>query len=315
MSSIDRIKIKDNVYIKFVKKATFMGKKFVYKKNLGKGIITKEKYLLENLDEITKKELEFRSSFLRPIKDKLSHNENLPKIIEEKAIRINNLKEIKKFPKEIDADFAIKFIFNSNNIEGSKIPEEAVKKIIQTGKLNYKNKNEARESLNSIDAFEYLKDFNFNLESIKRLYYILVNKLLMENGNSYPRGFKKVDVIVGNSKTSDPKDVEKELKELIKWYQKNRGKIHPLLLAYDFHLKYEMIHPFRDGNGRTGRLILNKILIQNRYPPIIVYKENKTSYFNAIEKVIEGRSKKYYQFMLEQTNKSYDYILELLDKY
>lgn len=294
-----------------------MGEKFVYKEHIGKGTtaITKEKYLLENLDKITKKELKFKLDFLKSINKDLSYSEKLPEKIEEKAIKINNLKEIKKYPESVETDFSIKFIFNSNNIEGSKIPEEVVKRIIETGNLSYKNKNEARETLNSIDAFEYLKDFNFNIASVKRLYYILTKKLLMENGNPYPKGFKRVNLIVGNSPTSDPKNVKKELEELIKWYKKNKGKIHPLILAYDFHLKYEEIHPFRDANGRTGRLILNKILIQNGYPPIIVYKDNKQSYFNAIEKAREGKKKKYYQFMLEQTNKSYDYFLELLNKY
>lgn len=317
MSSIDKVKVGKNNYLKFVKKSTFMGKKFVYKEHLGKGTIaiTKEKHLLENLDKITREELEFKLAFLKSINKELSHNEKLPVKIEEKAIKINNLKEIKKYPESVETDFAIKFIFNSNNIEGSKIPEKVVKKIIETGNLSYKNKNEARESLNSIDAFEYLKDFNFNLASIKRLYYLLIKKLLMENGNPYPRGFKKIDIIVGNSPTSDPKKVKVELERLIEWYKKNKNKIHPLILAYDFHLEYEKIHPFRDGNGRTGRLILNKILIQNGYPPMIVYKNNKEAYFNAIEKVREGNKKKYYQFMLEQTDKSYDYLLELLDKY
>ncbi|MBT4376832.1 Fic family protein [archaeon] len=316
MSSIDKVEVGKNIYLRFVKKSTFMRKKFVVKEHLGKygAPITKEKYLLDNLDKITKKELKFRLASLEPIKKELSHNEKLPEKVEEKAIRINNLKEIKKFPESVETDFAIKFIFNSNNIEGSKIPEEVVKKIIETGNLNYKNKNEAREALNSIAAFEYLKDFNFNLASIKRLYYLSTNKLLMENTNPYPKGFKKVDLVVGNSLTTKPKEVEKELKELIKWYKKNKGKIHPLVLAYDFHLRYETIHPFRDANGRTGRLILNKMLMQNGYPPIIVYKENKNAYFNAIEKARDGRKKQYYQFMLEQTNKSYDFILELLGR-
>lgn len=158
--------------------------------------------------------------------------------------------------------------------------------------MGYKNKNEAREALNSIDSFEYLKDFNFNLTLIKRLYYILTSKLIMDNGNSYPRGFKKNDVIVGNSSTTDPKNEKKELEKLIKWYRLNKGKIHPLILAFNFHLRYEEIHPFRDGNGRNGRLILNKILIQNGYPPMIVYKENKISYFNAIEKARDERGGK-----------------------
>ena len=317
MSSIDKVKIGKHVYLKFVKKLTFMGKQFVYKEHIGKGTsaITKEKYLLENLDKITKEELDFKLGFLKPVNKDLSHNDDLPEKIEEKSIKINNLNEIKKYPKSVETDFAIKFIFNSNNIEGSKIPQSVVKKIIETGNLGYKNKNEAREALNSIDAFEYLKDFNFNIASIKRLYYILTNKLLMDNKNPYPKGFKKVDLVVGNSTTTDPKNVEKELEKLVMWYRKNRDRIHPLILAYDFHLRYEEIHPFRDGNGRTGRLILNKILMQNGYPPMIVHEENKRAYFNAIEKARDGRKKKYYQFMLEQTNKSYDYILKLLDKY
>jgi len=317
MASIDKVKIKGKTYLKFIKKSTFMGKKFVFKEHLGKSTasITKEKYLLENLDKITNEELKFKLDFLKTISNKLSHSDSLPVKIEEKAIKINNLKEIKKYPKAIETDFAIKFIFNSNNIEGSKIPENVVKNIIETGNLSYKNKNEAREALNSIDAFEYLKDFNFNFASIKRLYYILTNKLIMENSNPYPKGFKKVDLVVRNSPTSNPSSVEKELENLIKWYKKNKGKIHPLILAFDFHLEYEIIHPFRDANGRTGRLILNKILMQNGYPPIIVYEKNKEAYFNAFEKARDGRKKKYYQFMLEQTDKSYNYLLELLNKY
>jgi len=55
--------------------------------------------------------------------------------------------------------------------------------------------------------------------------------------------------------------------------------------------------------------------MQNGYPPIIVYKENKEAYFNAIEKTREGRKKKYYQFMLKQADKSYDYFLKLLHNY
>ncbi len=317
MSSIDKLKIGKKTYFKFVKKTTFMGKKFVYKEHLGKGTLamTKEEHLLKNLDKITKKELKFKLNFLKSIHKELSYNEKLPEKLEEKAIRINNLKEIKKYPGSIETDFAIKFIFNSNNIEGSKIPEEIVKKIIETGKLDHKNKNEAREALNSINAFEYLKDFNFNFESIKRLYYLLTNKLLMENGELYPKGFRKINLVVGNSPTIDFKDIEKELSDLIQEYKKNKRKIPPLILAYDFHLQYEIIHPFRNGNGRTGRLIMNKILIQNGYPPIIIWEMNRKGYFNAIKKAREGNKKKYYQFMLEQTEKSYNYLLKLLENY
>ena len=106
-----------------------------------------------------------------------------------------------------------------------------------------------------------------------------------------------------------------ELNALIKWYHENKNKLHPLILAFEFHRKYEFIHPFLDGNGRTGRLIMNKILMTNKYSQIIVYKDNKQAYFSALEKSKSKNPKNYYQFMLEQADKSYDYLLEILKKY
>ncbi|MCK5449895.1 Fic family protein [Candidatus Pacearchaeota archaeon] len=317
MASIEENKKGTNTYLSFVKKLTFMNELFLYKKHIGRKTkdISKEEYILDNLNEIVESEFEFRKKYLDQIKNKLSHNENLPEKIEKKSIEITNLQECKNYPRAIMSDFSIKFIYNSNNIEGSKLPEEEVKKIVKLGKTDYKNKNEAREAFNSIDAFDYLDDFNFNLSSIKRLYNILTKNLVMENGNPYPKGFKKINIIINNSQTTPPEKVEKELLELLNWYKENKKKIHPLILALDFHLRYEQIHPFRDGNGRTGRMIMNKILMQNKYPPIIVYKENKSAYFNSMAKASEGRKKKYYQFMLGQANKSYDYILGLFNRY
>jgi Fic family protein len=88
----------------------------------------------------------------------------------------------------------------------------------------------------------------------------------------------------------------------------------PLQRALDFHARYETIHPFRDANGRTGRLIMNKILMQNNYPPIIIFKDNKQAYFNSITAAQTGKTKKYYQFMLEQAGKTYDQMTATIKK-
>jgi len=318
MSYLERKQINKKTYIYFVKKISFMKKIHIIKKHIGTDspAITKEKYLLDNLEYLSNEEFNFRKKFLRQIKEKVSHNEHLPEKIEIKAIEINNLSEGKKRHEFLDIEFAKEFIFNSNNIEGSKIPPEKVREIIDSGETKYQNKNEIKEVKNSIKAFDYLKkSFKFNLSSIKRLYYILTKELVMEGGEPYPRGFKKAQNVVENSLTTPPEKVEKELKELINWYRKNKDKIHPLILAFEFHIKYEYIHPFLDGNGRTGRLIMNKILMSGGYSPIIIYKKNKLSYFNSIEKSREGKLKNYYQFMLEQADESYDYLLKVLKKY
>ncbi len=316
MSYLVKKKKNEETYVSFVKKISFMGKNFVINKHIGKDsiMINKEKYILDNLSSISQEELDFRMKFLN--NSSLSYNEELPKLIELKSINVNNLIEGKKCKALIDSEFAKEFIFNSNNIEGSKIPSDKVKEIIETGDTKYHNRNEVKEVKNSILAFEYLqRSFNFNISSIKRLYNILTKDLMMDGKIHYPKGFKKIANIVGNSQTTPPEKVEEDLKNLLIWYKNNKNKIHPLILAFDFHRKYEFIHPFQDGNGRTGRLIMNKILISSGYLPIIVYKDNKLAYFNALETAREGNHKKYYQFMLEQADKTYNFLLDTIKRY
>ncbi len=318
MSYLEKSNLQAKNHIYFVKKVSFMKKVLVIKRYIGieSPTINKEKYLLDNIKEISIEEFNFRKKFLDLIKESISHSKNLPERIEMNTIVLSNLIEGKKSQKIMDNEFAKEFIFNSNNIEGSKIPAERVREIIDTGNTKYNDRNEVKEVRNSILAFEYLnKSFKFNIISIKRLYHILTKDLLREGKLHYPKGFKKENNIVGNSETTAHEKVEEELKKLIEWYRNSKNNIHPLVLAFEFHRRYEFIHPFLDANGRTGRLIMNKILMANNYQPIIVYKDNKLAYFNAIEKSKENKLKNYYQFMLEQTDKSYEYLLKTINNY
>lgn len=277
-------------------------------------ISNKELFLKENLNELTKIEYLKRKPFFEQIYPKLYNTTTLEKM-EKLNILLSNTIEINKKENEFYTNFAKEFIFNSNNIEGSKIPKEKVIEILQKGDSKYFNRNEVKEVINSIKAMHFIKkEFKFNEQSIKKLYNILTKDLKREDGSNYPKGFKKVDIIVGNSITTKPTQVKNELKKLLEWYKKNKKTLHPLELAFEFHLMYESIHPFTDANGRTGRLIMNKILIQNYYNPTIIYKENKKTYFNAIQKAREGKVKKYYQLLIQQGAKTYKQMLKSLPK-
>lgn len=317
MSYIEIKKVGDTEYVSFVKKFSFMGQNFRIKKHIGKNISTVnvKEYLKNNFDRITRKEFDIRKGFLDDLD--IAYNKNLLNDVELKSIEINNLFEIKDIRDVILVEFAKEFIFNSNNIEGSKIPAKEVKKIIETGDSRYENRNEVKEVYNSIDAFKYIQSgFKFNIASIKRLYYILTNNLTMSDGNKYPRGFKKVENIVNNQTTVPPEQVEKALSVLLQYHKDNKSGMYPIQLAFDFHLRYEHIHPFLDANGRTGRLIMNKILVDHGYFPIIVYTRNVQAYFNAISKGLKRETKKtYYQFMLEQAKKTYDDYLTMIKNY
>ncbi|MDD3160043.1 MAG: Fic family protein [Candidatus ainarchaeum sp.] len=297
-------------YNYFVKKFSFLGKSYQISKYIGKKpFVSKEEYLIENLENLTKCEFDLKKPFFP--KDLIYFNKLIDKI-EYDSIKLNNLIEGKQKQIFIESKLLEEFVFNSNNIEGSKLPKSELEKIFENKKIDHLNKNEILEAKNSIKAYDYLKnDFSFNIRSIKKLYQILTNGLVMETGDKYPTGFRKVPLVVGNESTMDPEKISDELKSLLTWYKLNKNS-YPLKLAFDFHLYYESIHPFRDGNGRTGRLIMNKILLKNNYPLMIVFKDNKQAYFNSIKQAREGKTINYYQFMLLQQKKSYDFIENLL---
>jgi len=317
MSHIGVKKVKEEEYASFVKKISLMGNNFRISEHIGKNVPTlnKKEYLKRNLDTLSEKEFELRKPLLEELD--LTYNDKLPLDVERLSIRIDNLLEAKDNRESVLIEFAKEFIFNSNNIEGSRIPAEIVKRIIETGDSKYDNANEVKEVFNSIDAMDYIqKGFKFNIPSIKRLYYILTKNLVMQNALPYPRGFKTEPNVVNNMETTPPEMVIPQLTDLLEYYRENKKKEHPLKIAMDFHLRYEQIHPFQDGNGRTGRMIMNRILMANGYFPIIIYTDNSKAYFNSIAKVSRGKTiKTYYQFMLKQARKTYKDFYRIIDNY
>ena len=95
----------------------------------------------------------------------------------------------------------------------------------------------------------------------------------------------------------------------------NKDNIPPLQKAALFHGKFEKIHPFEDGNGRVGRLLINIILLNNGYPPLIIRKTHRVSYFNALEAFDNGHPDKLYRFLLEKYKNTYEKFFKVYVKY
>ncbi len=98
-----------------------------------------------------------------------------------------------------------------------------------------------------------------------------------------PGEYKKHDYVTGKEEIGAlPEDVQEEMAELLSEMQDVTEDIALKAAAY-FHVKFENIHPFADGNGRTGRLVMNYILVINGHPPIVVHEEDRKSYYSALE--------------------------------
>ena len=129
------------------------------------------------------------------------------------------------------------------------------------------------------------------------------------------KGYRKTDVRVlrSNFQATPAPYVKTDMDILLKWHNNNKNKLHPFVLATIFHHKFEKIHPFMDGNGRTGRMLLNFILLKNNYPPLIIYKKTREEYLSSMRGAdksgIENCEKEDYadlvQFNADEMTESY----------
>jgi Fic family protein len=97
-----------------------------------------------------------------------------------------------------------------------------------------------------------------------------------------------------------PEQVPNDMRNLLSWYTRNKKKLHPLVVATYFHVGFELVHPFVDGNGRVGRLLLNFILHKNGYPMVNIPNIQKNRYYSVLnEGQVEGNLRPILEFIIE----------------
>lgn len=208
------------------------------------------------------------------------------KLLEIQACKLHYTKEFNKLDaltkKQIMDNFIIDFTYNTTSIEGNTIELQDVQTFFEEG-LTPKGKTlrEIYDLQNTKDVFENL---NLNKE-INDEIIIKIHDELTKNIDART-GYRTKDVhIKGAHFESSPwQYISADMNELFKWYNKEKNKFHPFILAVIFHHKFEKIHPFFDGNGRTGRMVLNFILMKKSYPPLIIRKKYRTLYLNTLAK-------------------------------
>jgi len=187
--------------------------------------------------------------------------------------------------------FVIELTYNTTSIEGNTITLEEAQRLLMEN-LTPKNRTlrEIHDIKNSEKAFFTLwKD----KAAITHEFIIGLHTSLLRNIDERT-GYRTGDVRVFRSKfKSTPHQfIRADLDILLRWYKENQD-IHPLILASAFHHKFEKIHPYFDGNGRTGRMLMNYILMQRGYPPIIHQKKHRIRYLDALREADECPLDKY----------------------
>ncbi len=274
----------------------------------GKKLITKDIAYLgstidevkSNLDKLTKFKEQVRKSY-KKINSFLESNHFLEKarklklkkdvFLKDKTEEVeacklhyrevfSKLDELTK--KETFKNYVIEFAYNTASIEGNTINLEEARNLLNEG-ITPKNKTlrEVYDLQNTEKIFfEMLTGLN---KEISHDFIIDVHDKLLENIDER-KGYRHSDirVIRSNFDATPGKYLKTDMDLLLKWYAENEPKLHPLILAIVFHHKFEKIHPFMDGNGRTGRTVMNYILLKNKMPPTIIHKKTRREYLDAM---------------------------------
>jgi len=308
---------------------TINGKKYLYAEHsfrLSNGKIKKISKLIQGEEDKNSKEIKdyFLKKQVEAYQDYALKTYRIDSIFTEEqikkleSIKIEYRKIIKSFTKNQIKDildrFTVNFTYESNAIEGNSLTLKDVTLILGENVVP-KNKDlrEVYETRNTREAHELLfkSRIKINIKDIINIHSILVKDTEVQ------LGFKKIPnyIAMRNLKTTPPEKVEEEMKKLLSWYESNRDKIHPLRLATEFHARFEKIHPFDDGNGRTGRILLNAILLEHNYPPLIIRKTARIAYFSSLDAFDKGYKDKLERFLLDKIKDTFEKFFKVYVKY
>ena len=241
----------------------------------GKKVITKEKYLGTEIPKnVEKIKLDFEKQFKNELYSKL---ENIRKNFQEEWKKLPET--VKKKEKE---EVAIAFTYNTNAIEGSTITLEESREIIHDKISPNKPLRDVKETESHSKVFLEMLD---NEEKISN--ELLLNwhqKIFGESKSDISGKYREYLVRIGGYLAPDWQDVKKLMNELIDFINENEKKLNSVELSGIVHYRFEKIHPFGDGNGRIGRLLMNKILWNNNYPMLIIEYKKRKSYYKSFHK-------------------------------
>jgi len=210
----------------------------------------------------------------------------------------------KKDWEDIKLRFVANFVFESNALEGNSLTLKNFSDIVFENRVsNSADLREVYDARNSYAVFSHLLTLR---REITESFIIDLHKKIVKNIDARI-GYKKIpNFLLGtNVKLTAPENVAQEMKNLLRWYNENKEKMYPLELAFRFHHSFESIHPFSDGNGRVGRMLLNYILLKQGYFPIILRKTQRTKYLKALHAADHNQFIPLIRFALAKTKETY----------
>lgn len=210
---------------------------------------------------------------------------------------------------KINKNLALEYTFESNRIEGNTMTLHETDLVINEGlTISGKSMREHLEAINHQEAIAFIKDLVqknsiLNERDLLTIHNLILRGIIPQDAGRY----RKIQVMINESThvPPEPNLVPKEMEDFFVWYEINKNKVHPVILAAEMHERIASIQPFIDGNGRTSRLIMNLILLQNGYVIANIKGDydTQTKYYKALETAQIKNNKEDFILFIAQTEK------------
>lgn len=235
----------------------------------------------------------------------ISHNHRVQTILSQIETAKSAISKLRPFNdpdmlKQTKAFYKTDFVWSSEALEGNSISKGETQIMIENGvTVEGHPLKDILSTSGQADAFDEMfrisGSSSITIDDILRLHQTLMQK---ERPDIAGKLKTKPNIITGsNFTTISPSRVAPEMRRLNNWMANQRLLAHPVLQAAELHRKLVYIHPFTDGNGRTARLAMNAVLIQNGYLPVSISPYMKRDYNSALELGRQGDQNAFYEFI------------------
>lgn len=220
--------------------------------------------------------------------------------------------------KNLDEWFRVELTYTSNAIEGNTLTRQETALVVEKGlTVAGKSLREHLEAINHAQALDFIAALVTKpRQELSENDILDIHNLILQSIDNLNAGrYRRVSVRIAGSTVVMPNwaKVPDLMNAFYEWLQHDSIS-HPVLLAADAHYTFVSIHPFIDGNGRTARLLMNLLLLQQGYPPALIRKEDRRQYINALEQAqLGGPLDDYYRVIGEAVERSLDIYLEALE--
>lgn len=250
-------------------------------------------------------------------KDGRFSKSNIIDEIEEKRAKLNSMRPLTNGElNRLRQEFMVEFTYHSNAIEGNTLTLQETAIVLEGMTVDQKPLKDHLEAVGHRDAFLYVreiatKDIPLNESTIKA-----IHSLVLMNQPEDKGVYRRIPVRIMGAFTEpvQPYLIEPRMTDLLAKNEERKATMSVIERIALFHLEFEGIHPFVDGNGRTGRLILNLELIRNGYPAINVKFSDRKRYYNAFDSFYrDNNAEPMIQLVAEYVSARYDDYFRILE--